>query len=81
MYYPLCFDQGVGQCAVSVSTKITAASLQSYMSHGHNLYNNTQQHSRRGGSGAYNSTRPPATAHVLYSKPRTLPRRERAGEK
>ena len=30
-YYPLCFDQGVGQCAVSVSTKITAPSLLSYM--------------------------------------------------
>ena len=32
MYYPLGFDQGVGQCAVSVSTKITAPSLLSYMS-------------------------------------------------
>ena len=49
LYYPLCFDQGVGQCAVSVSTKIMAASSLTYMRRT-SLYNNTQQHSRRSGS-------------------------------
>ena len=48
LYYPLCFDQGVGQCAVSVSTKIMAASSLTYMRRT-SLYNNTQQHSRRSG--------------------------------
>ena len=82
MYYPLCFDQGVGQCAVSVSTKITAPSLLSYMSATTctTTHNSTQGEVALS-SGAYNSTRPPATAHVLYNKPRTRPRREREGEK